>query len=146
MDLFQTGSRLNPTSLVLVLSWWCSALIFLVPFMQDMKPRFHSSRFHGSEDVEDEVCLFYSSFVLIWTRATHFYSITMLDLILVPCGSFGFIIESVVHLYVLFFSIAGWWHCKCLELTKMQCSCIGFSLKCVWGWHFANFDAHRAGF
>lgn len=23
--------------------------------MQDLKPRFHSSRFHGSEDVEDEV-------------------------------------------------------------------------------------------
>lgn len=25
--------------------------------MQDMKPRFHASRFHGSEDAEDEVNL-----------------------------------------------------------------------------------------
>lgn len=25
--------------------------------MQDLKPRFHASRFHGSEDVEDEVIM-----------------------------------------------------------------------------------------
>ena len=27
--------------------------------MQDLKPRFHASRFHGSEDVEDEVIMIF---------------------------------------------------------------------------------------
>lgn len=34
---------------------------------QDLKPRFHSSRFHGSNDVEEDVCFsfFYSGFYVL---------------------------------------------------------------------------------
>lgn len=46
--LYSLGSLLNRMVL------WTSFLFTLA--MQDLKPRFHSSRFHGSDDAEDDVC------------------------------------------------------------------------------------------
>lgn len=45
--------------------------------MQDLKPRFHSSRFHGSEDAEDDV-RFYK--ILIFTCFASVLGLTNMTL------------------------------------------------------------------
>lgn len=34
--------------------------------MQDLKPRFHVSRLHGSDDTEDDVCCYIFAFVIAY--------------------------------------------------------------------------------
>lgn len=77
MDLCRIETRLSVHVSIYYLAISCSIYYIGEYFenkfsdIQDLKPRFHSSRFHGSEDAEDDVCFIlnfmpYYLCLLVW--------------------------------------------------------------------------------